>query len=147
MKFFSLPAFYLFTATVTFSVETGEELPDFSKAFPDETLLTQGNAEEGVMAYLYGSDLCFRELKKKFVGFIGGSWKEIEIDEDTEAQINRAIENQNMPFSGYAVFTNNSFPGVEITLTQVDRAILENSSLVTILVDERNEAESGSGRD
>ena len=133
MKNLTTIVFALLFVVASSFAEEGKALPDFSKAFAEEKLWSQTQMEE-IETYSYATDRSFKELKKRFTKYLGESWKELKIDEDVEAEINKSMAENDMQLSGNIIYTNDSFPDVQVGLTQMEMDFMGKSYLVNVTV-------------
>ncbi len=90
------------------------KLPDLSKAFPDEKLISQQEAQY-TKIYGYETNLSYTELKGKLVAYLGDGWFQDLRAPDLKT-IHGDISGGGCMVEGYSMFKNDRFPGAVITL-------------------------------
>lgn len=125
MKMLSVLLFTLTSVTGLAFAEQASSLPDFSKAFPKETLWNQTKLDD-VKTYSYATNVEFKDLKKTFVQFLGRGWSEVSMEE--------VFDDAQEGIKGNVIFTNPDHPGIQIGLTQMSMEFMGKQFMVNITV-------------
>ncbi len=67
------------------SEEAPQKLPDFTKVFPNEKMVSQSNIQN-IQSYAYATNMNLADLKKVFSEYLGKQWIEVDIDKETKVK-------------------------------------------------------------
>jgi len=122
MKLIHTSLLLLIINTVAMSEEAPQKLPDFTKVFPNEKMVSQSNIQN-IQSYAYATNMNLADLKKVFSEYLGKQWIEVDIDKETK----KAVTNT-------ALYRNPAFPKVQIGISLMCMEVEGKKSLVGITV-------------
>jgi hypothetical protein len=138
MKMLSVLLFMLTSVAGLAFADQASSLPDFSKAFPEETLWDQTKLDD-LETYSYATNVEFKDLKKIFVQFLGHGWTEVSMEE--------VLDDAQEGIKGSVIFTNSDHPGIQVGLTQMSMEFMEKQFMVNVTVlTESKKKRSGSAQ-
>lgn len=136
-KYTMKPIHLILTLIIAFSAslyaEDSKDLPDFTKAFPQEKLFQQTKISK-IETYVYATNVPFVDLKEQFTKFLGKGWMLPEVDPETKKATNEAMKKQGMTFEGNVLFSHQDYPGIKVALTQMKMELEGKKFIVNITV-------------
>ncbi len=131
------PTYLLLTLALALSTclyaKDPKPLPDFTKAFPQGKLFEQTKLS-GVETYGYSTDLPFKELKKKFMAFLGKGWMEVKTGHEEKKATDEIMKSKGLTLEGHMFFTHPDYPKIQIGLTQIKMQIEGKKFMASITV-------------